>query len=289
MEPVTAGVLSLIPPMVAVMLALKTREVYSSLLAGIFSGALIYSIMSGSEPVVRPFEVSLEIMSSKFDLKIVVFCALLGALIYVINASGGIRAYGEWARKRIRTRRKALFSTMILGFIIFIDDYFNCLTVGTVMKPVTDSQRISREKLAYIIDSTAAPICIIAPISSWAVAVSSNLSVASPDVSPFAIFISCIPWNFYAIFCLCFVFIIVAMDFDFGPMRRAELRARTAPPEQTVEEESKAGAGGKRPADRRDALIDMLAPLFCLICVTFLAMLYSGGPRPWATPIPHFL
>lgn len=277
MEPVTAGVLSLIPPMVAVMLALKTREVYSSLLAGIFSGALIYSIMSGSEPVVRPFEVSLEIMSSKFDLKIVVFCALLGALIYVINASGGIRAYGEWARKRIRTRRKALFSTMILGFIIFIDDYFNCLTVGTVMKPVTDSQRISREKLAYIIDSTAAPICIIAPISSWAVAVSSNLSVASPDVSPFAIFISCIPWNFYAIFCLCFVFIIVAMDFDFGPMRRAELRARTAPPEQTVEEESKAGAGGKRPADRRDALIDMLAPLFCLICVTFLAMLYSGG------------
>lgn len=108
-------------------------------------------------------------------------------------------------------------------------------------------------------------------------AVSSNLSVASPDVSPFTIFISCIPWNFYAIFCLCFVFIIVAMDFDFGPMRRAELRARTAPPEQTVEDESKADAGGKRPADRRDALIDMLAPLFCLICVTFIAMLYSGG------------
>ncbi len=274
MEPQAAGFLSLLPPVLAVILALKTREVYSSLIFGILSGVLIYTFMSGGDFLIRPAEVSLEILTAKFDLKIAIFCALLGSLISVINASGGIREYGNWARRKLKTRRKALFSTMFLGIVIFIDDYFNCLTVGTVMKPVTDSQRISREKLAFIIDSTAAPICIIAPISSWAVAVSSNLVTEAVPETPFMIFISCIPWNFYAIFCLCFVLLIIALDFDFGPMRRAELRHQKI---LAGQKESHVSPDTGNKSEVSGGIPDILVPLSCLIASTVLAMLYTGG------------
>lgn len=277
MEPYSAGFLSLLPPVLAVILALKTKEVYSSLIFGIMSGALIYSFMSGGDSLIRPIEVSVEILSAKFDLKIAIFCALLGALISVINASGGIREYGNWARKKLQTRRKALFSTMFLGIVIFIDDYFNCLTVGTVMKPVTDAQKISREKLAFIIDSTAAPICIIAPISSWAVAVSSNLTTEASSETPFMIFISCIPWNFYAIFCLCFVLLVIALDFDFGPMRRAEQRHQESLEEQAGREDSHVLQDNGVKAKASGTISDILIPICSLITATALAMLYTGG------------
>ena len=278
MEPYSAGLLSLLPPVLAVILALKTKEVYSSLIFGIIAGSLIYCSNSGGNPLVRPAAVTLEILSTKFDLKIAIFCALLGALISVINASGGIREYGKWARKKLQTRRKALFSTMFLGILIFIDDYFNCLTVGTVMKPVTDAQKISREKLAFIIDSTAAPICIIAPISSWAVAVSSNLTTKAAGENPFMIFLSCIPWNFYAIFCLCFMMLIIALDFDFGPMRRAELthqeklaKGEEVQPPVSVPEDCEVKS---KPSG---TVGDILIPIGCLIAATVLAMLSTGG------------
>ena len=277
MEPYSAGFLSLLPPVLAVILALKTKEVYSSLIFGILCGALLYCSQSGGNPLIRPAEVTLEILSAKFDLKIAIFCALLGALISVINASGGIREYGKWARKKLQTRRKALFSTMFLGILIFIDDYFNCLTVGTVMKPVTDAQKISREKLAFIIDSTAAPICIIAPISSWAVAVSSNLTTKAAEETPFMIFLSCIPWNFYAVFCLCFVLLIIALDFDFGPMRRAELTHQEKLAKGEEEVHAPVPAECEVKSKPSGTIGDILIPIGFLITATVLAMLSTGG------------
>lgn len=177
MDAVYVGWLSILPPMIAIILALITKEVLFSLIAGVLSGTLIYSIASGMNPIVGPVSTVFDVMIQKTDMNIIIFCFLLGGLVYLINASGGAQAYGKWASKIIRTKRSSLLLTSLLGCLIFLDDYFNCLTVGTVMKPITDRHHVSRAKLAYIIDATAAPICIIAPISSWAAAVGSTLKI----------------------------------------------------------------------------------------------------------------
>ena len=203
---VTATVWTLLPPIIAIALALITKEVYSSLMIGILSGALLYT---GFHPL-KAVETTFTIMGSKLgdNINICIFLVLLGILVSLLTKSGASRAYGEWAVKTIRSRRGASFATSFLGMFIFVDDYFNCLTVGTVMRPVTDRYKISRAKLAYIIDATAAPICIIAPISSWAAAVGSNLKATGAFESDFAAFVATIPYNFYALFSIIMVVMV---------------------------------------------------------------------------------
>ncbi len=272
MEPYYAGWLSILPPVLAIALALITKEVFSSLLIGILSGTLIYSIGVGHDfVIINTVEVAFNVMTTKVDFNIILFCSLLGALVYVITIAGGTRAYGKWATSRIKSRKAAMLSTTGLGTAIFIDDYFNCLTVGTVMRPVTDSYKISRAKLAYLIDSTAAPICIIAPISSWAAAVGSNLKATGAFESDFAAFISTIPYNFYAILCLVMVVMVSVGNFDFGLMRKAEMRAQKGDlgiQKSNVSEPNISTKGN---------MFDMLVPIVALIVFAVLGLLYSGG------------
>ncbi len=271
MDPYYAGWLSLLPPVIAIVLALITKEVISSLLLGILSGTLIYSVGMGKSAVlISTVETAFDTMTGKVDFSILLFCTLLGALVYVISLAGGTRAYGRWATKRIKSKRVAMLSTGGLGAFIFIDDYFNCLTVGTVMKPVTDAYRVSRAKLAYLIDATAAPICIIAPISSWAAAVGSNLKATGAFESDFAAFISTIPYNFYALLSLVMVFMVSSGNFDFGPMLRAEQRAQQGDIGAT-------GSEQELNASEKGTLLDMLLPIGALIVFAVLALLYTGG------------
>lgn len=272
-EPYYADWLSLLPPIIAISLALITKEVISSLLIGILSGTLIYTIGSGSgSPIVGTVEATFTIMTAKVDFDILIFCTLLGALVYTISMAGGTRAYGNWAIRRIKSKRSALLSTGALGAVIFIDDYFNCLTVGTVMKPVTDSYKISRAKLAYIIDATAAPICIIAPISSWAAAVGSNLRSTGAFESDFAAFVSTIPYNFYALLSIVMVVMVCTTNCDFGLMLRSERRAL----------KGDLGAVDTYNADHlegaaKGTVLDMLIPIGSLIVFAVLGLLYNGG------------
>ena len=178
MQPVDVGILSLLPPIIAISLALITKEVISSLMLGILSGGLIYAAATGGGLVamsLSAFEIMAKTVGTPDKFNIILFLALLGSLVAVVNKAGGSQAYGNWATRKIKSKRAAELATSVLGVLIFIDDYFNCLTVGTVMKPVTDKYKVSRAKLAYIIDTTAAPVCIIAPVSSWAAAVGSTL------------------------------------------------------------------------------------------------------------------
>ncbi len=275
MEPFAAGWLSLLPPIIAITLALLTKEVISSLFLGILAGTVIHTIGAGAGSLlVKPVETAFEVMTTKVDFSIIIFCTLLGALVYVIAMAGGTRAYGKWATKHITSRRSAMLSTSGLGIFIFIDDYFNCLTVGTVMRPVTDAFKISRAKLAYIIDATAAPICIIAPISSWAAAVGSNLKSTNAFESDFAAFVATIPYNFYALLSLVMVIMVCMGRFDFGPMLRAEQRARRGDigaQESATTERSQPEISGK------GHLLDMIVPIGSLIVFAVLALLYTGG------------
>ncbi len=272
MEPYAAGWLSIIPPIVAIGLALITKEVFSSLLVGIFTGTLIYSCGTGANMLIGTMETAFKLMSAKLDFNILIFCSLLGALVYVISLSGGTAAYGKAAASLIRGRRSSLVATSGLGVTIFIDDYFNCLTVGTVMRPLTDLYKVSRAKLAYIIDSTAAPICIIAPISSWAAAVGSSLKDTGAFDSELGAFISTIPWNFYALLSLALVAFICFTSYDFGPMRRAEIRAARG------EVEDAAGdATQDLKYNPRGTMWDMLIPLIALIAFAVLSLMYTGG------------
>lgn len=274
MEPYYAGALSILPPIIAVALALITKEVFSSLLVGILTGTAIYTIGAGqNDIVIGTVQNAFTVMVNKVDFNIIIFCSLLGSLVYVIAMAGGSKAYGEWATKRIKGRKSALLSTSCLGAFIFIDDYFNCLTVGTVMRPITDKFKISRAKLAYIIDSTAAPICIIAPISSWAAAVGSNLKSTGAFESDMEAFISTIPWNFYALLCIVMVVLVAIGNFDFGAMRRAELDA------------IKNGPTGISSSDHesidvvtdKGGVLDMVVPILALIVFATLSLLYVGG------------
>lgn len=270
MEPVYVGWLSLMPSVIAIVLALITKEVLFSLMAGVLSGTIIYSIAAGLNPIVGPISTAFDMMIQKADINIMIFCFLLGALVYLVNASGGAKAYGRLASKVIRTKRASLLCTSFLGCLIFLDDYFNCLTVGTVMKPVTDRQKVSRAKLAYIIDSTAAPVCIIAPVSSWAAAVGSYLKASGSFESEFTGFVSAIPYNFYALLSLLMVFLLSIFNLDFGPMAKQERLAQSL--HAAVEEKAAASE-----EECRGSVADMLVPILVLIVTAILGMLYNGG------------
>lgn len=240
---------ALLPPAVAIVLAFATKEVYSSLLAGCVVGALL---TEGFAPW-RSFETLFLTLMEGIDLKIFFFDVLLGAIVVLFARSGGSRAFGEWASRRVRSRRGAVTATAGLGCLIFLDDYFNCLTVGAIMQPITDRCRVSREKLSFIIDATAAPVCILAPISSWAAAVSSYIPADYSHVNGFALFIQAIPYNFYALLMLWLVFLVALTGRDFGPMyRREQLAIRQEPPRPKTAPE-----GRDRPRGRA---VDLLLP-----------------------------
>lgn len=259
------GWLSILPPIIAIVLALITKEVLSSLLIGILAGALIFT--NGS--ILAALETIFNLMGQRIggNALMVVFLALLGCLVAVVTRAGGAKAYGDWASRRINSRSKAQFATGFLGCLIFIDDYFNCLTVGTVMRPVTDKQGVSRAKLAYLIDSTAAPICIIAPISSWAASVASAIEDAGID-NGLAVFIKTIPFNLYAILTLVCVFYFCFAKHDVGPMRKFETN-------DTSKTDSEASLSVK--ISERGTVLDLVIPIVALIAFVIFFMLRTGG------------
>ena len=259
-----ATFLSLLPPIIAIALALITKEVYTSLFVGILSGALLYANGNIWTMVTFTFDTMIGKISDSWNVGILIFLVLLGVLVAMINKAGGSAAYGRWASRRIKTRAGAMLSTAVLGMMIFIDDYFNCLTVGSVMRPVTDKHRISREKLAFIIDATAAPVCIIAPISSWAAAVSS----VAPEGQGLSLFIRSIPYNLYALLTLAAVLFVSATETDFGRMRLAEETAKNTAAQQAEENEA---------ANRRGTVWDLVLPIGILIVSCVITMIYTGG------------
>ncbi len=259
---------ALAPAVIAIVLALLTKEVYISLFVGILSGALFFTGFQVIPAVQTTFEIMGERVGS--NINILIFLVLLGIIVALMTKSGASRAYGNWASRAIKTQRGALFATAGLGALIFVDDYFNCLTVGTVMRPVTDRHNIKRTKLAYIIDATAAPVCIIAPISSWAAAVGSSLPESS-TIDGFSLFIQTIPFNFYAILTLAMVVFIIALNFDFGAMKRVK---ETIPEELREKEEQELLEAKKRKQGR---VFDLLIPIVCLIGFCIFFMLYTGG------------
>lgn len=273
MDAIQVGMLSLLPPVIAISLALITKEVISSLLIGILSGTFLYAINTGLNPIVGTVDVTFKLMTSRIDMNILLFLALLGALVVVVTRAGGSRAYGKWASTKLRSKRSSLLATSALGALIFIDDYFNCLTVGTVMKPVTDKHNISRAKLAYIIDATAAPVCIIAPISSWAAAVGSSLSITGEFDSDLAAFVATIPFNLYALLSILMLVVLCLTNLDFGPMEKAERRAQNGDLGAVAGSDDASGAD----ISTRGRVFDMLIPIGSLIVFSILAMLYNGG------------
>lgn len=273
MEPIQVGILCLLPPIIAIGLALITKEVISSLMIGILSGTVIYAFHTGgglAEAISNAFV----IMSSEFSASMIIFLGLLGALVAVISMAGGSLAYGEWASSKVKSPAAAQLATSALGVVIFIDDYFNCLTVGTVMRPVMDKFHISREKLAYIIDSTAAPVCIIAPVSSWAASVISNL----PDTGTGGMhtFISTIPFNLYAILTILMILILSLSRLDFGPMQRAQIAAKNQDA-AAVETSNSADELSQISISKKGKVFDLLIPIIALIIFSVLSMLYTGG------------
>ncbi len=257
---------SILPPVIAIVLALLTKEVYMSLLIGIFSGALLFTKFK----LISSVETVFQIMGDKIggNADILIFLVLLGILVALITKSGASKAYGNWAAKTIKTKKGALLATAVLGVLIFVDDYFNCLTVGTVMRPVTDRYKVSRAKLAYIIDATAAPICIIAPISSWAAAVGSSLPEGS-SIDGFSLFLHTIPFNFYALFTLVFVVFIILSGIDYSKMKIAENADDIGIEESAKEQEEEVSSKGK--------VLDLILPILVLIIACVLMMLYTGG------------
>ena len=268
---------SLGPPLIAIVLALITKEVYSSLFIGILAGALLHSNFNIVGTVDSLVNEGL-IASVSGTAGIFVFLVILGIMVALINKTGGSAAFGKWASTHIKTKIGASLATFVLGVLIFIDDYFNCLTVGSVMRPVTDANKISRAKLAYLIDATAAPICMIAPISSWAAAVSeytSGVVVNGEEISSLALFIKAIPYNFYSLLTLIFIIAITLMKFDYGPMKKHELNAlngdlfTNGSEVVSVEEAEKGNEKGK--------VIDLILPIAFLIAVSVFALIYVGG------------
>ena len=289
MEPISAGWLSILPPILAIILALITKDVIFSLLLGILSGTVTYCVIAGMNPIVGPVEVMFNTAIDKIDLHIIFFVFMLGAMVQVIQASGGSKAYGRWAQNFLKTKRTTLVATMILGILIFVDDYFNCLTVGTVMTPLIDRHKVSRAKLAYLIDSTAAPVCIIAPVSSWAAAVGSNLQTTGAFKSDLMAFCSTIPYNLYALLTLFMVFLLSIRELDFGPMlaeerlaraQEAEAKAAKAEHEKNTPEDIEKADDLVPPLRRVSAegtVLDMVLPIIVLIILSILGMLYNGG------------
>ena len=270
----TGSLWSLLPPIIAIGLALITKEVYSSLFIGILSGAVIHAIAlnTGFVGVMNTIvgDGIIANIADSYNVGILTFLVVLGAIVVLMNRAGGSRAYGEWAAKHIKSRAGASFATFLLGVLIFVDDYFNCLTVGSVMRPVTDKHKISRSKLAYIIDATAAPVCIIAPISSWAAAVSGTVE----GVNGIQLFISTIPYNLYAILTLIMVIFISFSNSDYGPMRTHEINAINGDlftTRNSVYEED------DEPTHSRGKVIDLILPVILLIGFCVIGMLYTAS------------
>ena len=269
---------ALVPPIIAITLALITKEVYSSLFVGILMGGVLWAKFSFEKTFVHVVNDGfIASVADSWDAGILLFLVVLGIIGVLVLKSGGTKAYGEWALKHIKSRKMAQLATFFLGVLIFVDDYFNCLTVGSIMRPLTDKFKISRAKLAYLIDSTAAPICIIAPVSSWAAAVTSSMGESVMGHNTMEVFIECIPYNFYAIFTIVMIITICLLGLDFGPMKRHEMNAiengdlfstEDRPYENVIEEK----------INENGHILDLILPIFVfLIPSCVLCLIYTGG------------
>ena len=255
---------ALVPPIVAILLALITKEVYSSLFVGILIGGLFYAGFQPEGTLLHIFNDGfVTVLSDPWNVGILIFLVILGAMVCLMNKAGGSAAFGKFAGEKIKSKTGAQLATVLLGMLIFVDDYFNCLTVGSVMKPVTDKHKISREKLAYLIDSTAAPICIIAPISSWAAAVAGFVE----GEDGFSLFLQAIPYNFYALFTLFFVVMAVILKVEFGPMKTKE--------DAVVKLQEKVAE--VKTSEKEGKVLDLVIPIAALIICCITGMLYTGG------------
>ena len=262
------------PPILAIVLALVTKEVYSSLFLGILAGGLIWSKFSFEGTIVHVFSDGyIASVADSYNVGILVFLVLLGALVSMMNKTGASAAFGRWASTHIKSRVGAQVCTVVLGMLIFVDDYFNCLTVGSVMKPVTDAKKVSRAKLAYLIDATAAPICIIAPVSSWAAAVAGFAKGAGAE-SGFSLFINAIPWNFYAILTIAMMFFLAFSGFDFGLMKKHETNALAG---DLFTSGGAIGDDEFKNANPKGRVYDLVVPVVFLIAACVVGMIYSGG------------
>ena len=275
---VYSTIFALLPPVIAIVLALITKEVYSSLFIGIVTGAFLYA---NGNP-----ELSLNTMlfneeggmitklADSWNVGILVFLVILGVLVALMNKVGGSAAFGQWASKHIKSRVGTQLATIGLGVLIFIDDYFNCLTVGSVMRPVTDRQKISRAKLSYLIDATAAPVCIIAPVSSWAAAVTSSVPEGS-GINGFAMFLNTIPYNLYAILTIIMMIVLAVMKFDFGPMKKHEINAMNG--DLFTTDARPYGEVSQEKTSPNGRVIDLVFPVIVLIICCIIGMVYTGG------------
>lgn len=267
-----ATIWALVPPIVAIVLALITKEVYSSLFIGIMVGGLFYSNFSFEGTVTHIFNDGfVSVLSDSYNVGILIFLVILGTMVCLMNRGGGSAAFGHFAKEKIKTRTGAQLATIALGVLIFIDDYFNCLTVGSVMKPVTDEHKVSRAKLAYLIDATAAPICIIAPISSWAAAVSGFVE----GEDGFSIFIKAIPYNYYALLTIIMMIALVLLKVDFGSMKTHEANALKG--DLFTTSNQAAGNEDTAPVNSKGKVIDLVIPIITLIICCVIGMIYTGG------------
>lgn len=266
-----ATVWALIPPLIAIGLALITKEVYSSLFVGILVGGVFWSGFNFEKTVTHVIQDGIiGVLSDSYNVGILVFLVILGAMVCLMNTAGGSAAFGQWASTRIKSRVGAQLATIVLGVLIFIDDYFNCLTVGSVMRPVTDKHKISRAKLAYLIDATAAPICIIAPISSWAAAVTGFVK----GEDGLAIFIKAIPYNFYALLTIVMMVAMVVMKIEFGPMKTHEKNAAKGDLFTTA---GRPYESETTQPNTKGSVMDLLIPIVALIVCCVIGMIYTGG------------
>ena len=268
-----ATIWALLPPLVAIILALITKEVYSSLFVGIVVGALLYSGFKFEGTVTQIFEGGIiKVLSDSYNVGILIFLVILGSVVCMMNKAGGSAAFGRWASQKIHTRVGAELAAIILGILIFIDDYFNCLTVGSVMRPVTDRHHVSRAKFAYLIDATAAPVCIIAPISSWAAAVSGFVE----GQDGLAIFVRTIPYNFYAILTIVMMVGMVLMKTEFGAMKTHEINALNGDLYTTAARPYENATDDEAP-NPRGKVIDLVVPIVVLVICCVISMIYTGG------------
>lgn len=270
---------SLLPPVIAIVLALISKEVYSSLFIGCLVGALLYTGFNPWDTICALIGEEygiISVLADSYDMGIIAFLVMLGIMVDLMNKSGGSEAFGRWAKKFVKSRPVAQLMSMLLGCLIFIDDYFNCLTVGAVMRPITETHKISRAKLAYVIDATAAPVCMIAPVSSWAAAISGY--VASDSVNGFELFVKQIPYNYYCLLTLIMIIFMAVTNLDYGPMLKHEYNAQVKGDLFTTPERPFEGADDyASESQKRSSVIDLILPVIVLIVTCIIGLLYSGG------------
>ena len=281
---------SLLPPIVAIVLALISKEVYSSLFLGCLVGALLYTQFAPWDTIVALVGADygiVSVLADSYNMGIIVFLVTLGIMVDLMNKGGGSEAFGRWAKKTVKSRAGAQLMTMLLGVLIFVDDYFNCLTVGAVMRPVTESHHISRAKLAYFIDATAAPVCMIAPVSSWAAAVSGY--VQSDNVNGLELFVAQIPYNYYCLLTLVMIVVISLLNIDYGPMLTHEYNAQVKDDLFTTSERPFEGADDyEKPSKGKSSVLDLLLPVIVLIVTCIIGLIYTGGYFDGVTFIEAF-